>query len=125
MSSSVACCQNTTVVQKLINLACQNQTLQKSDLLKTELFKTLDIKIKNQEQKILDELIKLPFVKCVNQTVNGLAKQYRESGFCELILCDDSFDLLLQDLDFLREKFPNIIEEQFYQTAKKMIFSIA
>ena len=86
---------------------------------------TLDIKIKNQEQKILDELIKLPFVKCVNQTVNDLAKQHRESGFCELILCDESFDLLLQDLDFLREKFPNIIEEQFYQTAKKMIFSIA
>jgi hypothetical protein len=89
------------------------------------LFKTLDIKIKNQEQKILDELIKLPFVKCVNQTVNDLAKQHRESGFCELILCDESFDLLLQDLDFLREKFPNIIEEQFYQTAKKMISSIA
>ena len=130
MSSCVACCENTSVVQKLINLACQNQTLQESDLFKTclfktDMFKTLDIKIKNQEQKILDELIKLPFVKCVNQTVNDLAKQHRESGFCELILCDDSFDLLLQDLDFLREKFPNIIEEQFYQTAKKMIFSIA
>jgi len=56
------------------------------------------------------------------QTDNDAAKQRREMGFCEILLGGSSNPQDLSDqLDQIKEKFPEIVEPGFFETAKKMI----
>lgn len=71
------------------------------------------------EQK--EKLAKFSFVKQINQVENEAAKQQRETGYCEIILKDSSKKVLLNDIDILKEKFPELIDSGFYEQAKILL----
>lgn len=62
----------------------------------------------------MEQLLSLKQVKLVNQIENYAATQKREVGYAEIIL---SADDLMEALDEIREKFPHIVEENFYRSA--------
>ncbi len=82
----------------------------------------LNIKFPNLNAEQMRALYQLPYVRYLCQTDNDAAKQRREMGFCEILIggSADPRDLSAQ-LDEIREKFPEIIEPGFFDTAKKMI----
>ena len=67
-------------------------------------------------------LYQLDFVHYLCQTDNDAAKQRREMGFCEILIGGSPVPQeLLAQLKEIEEKFPDIIEPAFFDTAKKMI----
>ena len=82
----------------------------------------LNIKFPNLNAEQMRALYELPYVRYLCQTDNDAAKQRREMGFCEILLggSADPRDLEIH-LDEIRQKFPQIIEPGFFDTAKKML----
>lgn len=82
----------------------------------------LNIKFPNLTQEQMKDLYSLPYVRYLCQTDNDAAKQRREMGFCEILFggSDRPQDLSAQ-LDEIKEKFPEIVEPGFFETAKKML----
>ena len=71
------------------------------------------------------ELKALPYVAFVNQIENHAARQIREQGYCEVILCADTRAKLLENLLNLKEKFADFIEEGFFDKAEDMLMELA
>ncbi|MBR5096815.1 MAG: hypothetical protein IK094_06905, partial [Treponema sp.] len=82
----------------------------------------LNIKFPNLNAEQMKALYSLPYVRYLCQTDNDAAKQRREMGFCEILFggSDRPQDLSAQ-LDEIKEKFPEIVEPGFFETAKKML----
>ena len=82
----------------------------------------LNIKFPNLNAEQMKALYSLPYVRYLCQTDNDAAKQRREMGFCEILFggSDKPQDLSAQ-LDEIKEKFPEIVEPGFFETAKKML----
>ena len=58
----------------------------------------------------------------VSQTVNDAAKQQRECGFCEVVTGGtDSIVELSECLEKIKDAFPEVMEDVFYEKAKEMI----
>ena len=85
----------------------------------------LNIKFPNLNEAQMKALAGLPFVRYLCQTDNDAAKQRREMGFCEILIGggENPRELCVQ-LEEIEEKFPDIIEPAFFDTAKKMISSL-
>ncbi len=82
----------------------------------------LNIKFPNLNAEQMRALYDLPYVRYLCQTDNDAAKQRREMGFCEILLGGSPDARVLErQLDEIREKFPEIIEPGFFDTAKKML----
>ena len=95
---------------------------QKEDLWRANPPLYLNIKFPNLNAEQMRALYELHFVHYLCQTDNDAAKQRREMGFCEILIggSDKPQDLSAQ-LDQIKEKFPQIIEPGFFETAKKML----
>lgn len=82
---------------------------------------TLNIKFPILERRKLQELKALPYVAFVNQIENHAAKQIREQGYCEVILCGETREILRENLLDLKEKFADFIEEGFFDKAEELL----
>ena len=69
----------------------------------------------------LKEVKALPYVAFVNQIENHAAKQIREQGYCEVILCGETREILRENLLDLKEKFADFIEEGFFDKAEELL----
>ena len=69
----------------------------------------------------LQELKALPYVAFVNQIENHAAKQIREQGYCEVILCGENREKLRENMLDLRGKFADFIEDGFFDKAMEML----
>ena len=49
------------------------------------------------------------------------ARQERETGYCEAIIIDKTKNSLLESLTIIESSIPETIEQQFFDTARKMI----
>lgn len=82
----------------------------------------LNIKFPNLTQEQMEALYALPYVRYLCQTDNDAAKQRREMGFCEILIGGSpDANQLCEQLKEIEEKFPDIIEPAFFDTAKKML----
>lgn len=82
---------------------------------------TLNIKFPILARGKLQELKALPYVAFVNQIENHAAKQIREQGYCEVILCGENREILQENLLDLKEKFADFIEEGFFDKAMELV----
>lgn len=82
---------------------------------------TVNIKFPILSEGELLRLKKFNFVKTVNQIENSAAKQLRERGYCEVILCGKTKDEVQENLLTLKNSFELKNEEDFFTTAQKMI----
>lgn len=76
------------------------------------------LKLPVLSEKELNILKEFDFILHISQVVNDLAKQNRESGYCEIIF---KTDLKNTQLNILKEKTPHLIDEGFYRQAVNMI----
>ena len=81
----------------------------------------LNIKLSLLEAPGLSELSSLKYIKHIFQIENKKARQLRERGYCEVILCAETKTELEQNLDDLYKKFTTKIEESFYKKAKELL----
>ena len=82
----------------------------------------LNIKFPNLNEEQMRALYALPFVHYLCQTDNDAAKQRREMGFCEILIGGSANPRDLQvQLEEIKQKFPQIIEPGFFDTANKML----
>ena len=82
---------------------------------------SLNIKFPILARGKLKELKALPYVAFVNQIENHAAKQIREQGYCEVILCGETREILRENLLDLKEKFADFIEEGFFDKAEELL----
>ncbi len=66
----------------------------------------VSLKLPLMAESQMEEILKIEGVKLLNQTNNLAAKQEREKGFCECIICADKKELLQKALVKLDELFP-------------------
>ena len=78
--------------------------------------KVFSIKLPLLDEKTKKELAALPFIKEINQTKNDGAKQKREEGYCDVIICEGGKSLK-ENLDYLKTSFKALIDENFYEKA--------
>lgn len=77
------------------------------------------------DEQTIAELRNYPFIKHISQVVNDAAKQRRECGYCEIIFTGNTADQLKENLDILKEKYPDLIDKGFYESAQKMLIDAA
>ncbi|WP_294429551.1 ATP-grasp domain-containing protein [uncultured Treponema sp.] len=82
---------------------------------------TLNIKFPILARGKLLELKSLPYIAFVNQIENRAARQIREQGYCEVILCGETKDELRNNLNDLSQKFSDVMEKSFFDTAMEML----
>lgn len=83
--------------------------------------KCINIKFPILTEEQLYKIKNFSFVKYVCQTENKAALQEREKGFCEVIICAETFEKLLENLLKIEKDFPNLIEKSFFENAKTII----
>ena len=81
----------------------------------------LNIKFPILQKEELQQLYKIPGVTFLCQTEDKAARQERETGYCEAIICGKNKDDVLATLSVIETSFPEIIEPSFFETARKMI----
>lgn len=81
----------------------------------------LNLKFPILEEKRLLELKSLPCVAFVNQIENRAAKQIREQGYCEVILCGKTTNEVRENLNDLSRKFSDVMESAFFEKAMELI----
>ncbi|MBO7123973.1 MAG: ATP-grasp domain-containing protein [Treponema sp.] len=120
-SAAIALIKGKTLPRILTDFALESVP-QKEDLWKKNPPLYLNIKFPNLNLEQMKALYALPYVRYLCQTDNDAAKQRREMGFCEILFggSDKPQDLSAQ-LDEIKEKFPEIVEPGFFETAKKML----
>ena len=84
------------------------------------LLPSLNIKLPLLSPEKLTAIKAKPYVFHVSQTENRAARQEREKGFCEVILCAKSFLELSKKLDDLASSFPESVEMAFVETARTL-----
>jgi D-alanine-D-alanine ligase-like ATP-grasp enzyme len=82
---------------------------------------TLNIKFPILPEEKLQQLYHIPGVSFLCQTEDKAARQERETGYCEAIITGKTKNALLETLTTIESSIPEIIEPQFFNTAKKMI----
>jgi hypothetical protein len=88
----------------------------------TEIYNyTLNIKFPILPEEKLQQLYHIPGVSFLSQTEDKAARQERESGYCEAIITGKTKKDLLKNLTTIESTIPEIIEKQFFDTARKMI----
>ena len=93
-----------------------------SDSFSHEKSLTMNFKFPVIPKEKMQQLKELPFVKYLNQIENLVAKQERETGYCESVISDASTPgKLLDHLEEIKNIFPEIIEPVFWDNAKKML----
>lgn len=107
------------IFNELLNSSQRAQRTQRAHRL------SLNIKFPILARGKLLELKALPYVAFVNQIENHAARQIREQGYCEVILCADTRAKLLENLLDLKEKFADFIEEGFFDKAEDMLRELA
>ena len=90
-------------------------------VLDTEISYTLNIKFPLLSRRDIEKLSKLNGVSFICQTEDKEARQERETGYCEVIICGKTKDDVLSTLSVIETSFPEIIESAFFETARKMI----
>ena len=84
---------------------------------------TLNIKFPLLSLEDLTSLSEKPYIAHISQTENKAALQEREKGYCEVILCANTFAELHNNLSDLEKSFPALIEKDFIDKAKEMLLS--
>ena len=88
----------------------------------TEIYNyTLNIKFPILPEEKLQQLYRISGVSFLCQTEDKAARQERESGYCEAIITGKTKKDLLKTLTTIESTIPEIIEKQFFDTARKMI----
>ena len=82
---------------------------------------TLNIKFPIIPEEKLQQLYRIPGVSFLCQTEDKAARQERETGYCEAIITGKTKNALLETLKTIESSLPDIIEPQFFETARKMI----
>lgn len=72
----------------------------------------------------IEELYSLPFVSYVNQQENLGARQLREKGYSEVIFTAETFSSLRENLETLKSKFKDEMEEIFFDKAVSLLESL-
>lgn len=80
----------------------------------------LDMKLLPCSKQTIQKLSELDFVLFVCSTINDLAKQHRECGYTQIIIFGNDQQNLRMNLNVLKEKFPDLMEESFFQKALEM-----
>ena len=74
------------------------------------------------DKRTLVQLCGFPGILSISQTVNDAAKQQRECGFCEVVTGGtDSIVELSECLEKIKDAFPKVMEDVFYEKAKEML----
>ncbi len=82
----------------------------------------IDLKFPVLSSETQKKLYDFESVLFVRQMFNKKARQHREEGFCEVIFgARNSLDELKDDLEKLKENFPEIIEPDFFKKAQEML----
>lgn len=84
-------------------------------------FLLLDIKTIPISEKLLDSIYAQKYVYFACTTKNDEAKQHRECGYTQIIIKGKDCFELKQNLQKLKAKFYDLIEETFYNKALKLI----
>lgn len=88
----------------------------------TEIYNyTLNIKFPILPEEKLQQLYHIPGISFLCQTEDKAARQERETGYCEAIITGKTKKDLLKTLTTIESTIPEIIEAQFFDTARKMI----
>lgn len=82
---------------------------------------TLNIKFPILPEEKLQQLYHIPGVSFLCQTEDKAARQERETGYCEAIITGKTKNALLETLTTIESSIPEIIEPQFFDTARKLI----
>jgi D-alanine-D-alanine ligase-like ATP-grasp enzyme len=82
---------------------------------------TLNVKFPIIPEEKLQQLYRIPGVSFLCQTEDKAARQERETGYCEAIITGKTKNALLETLTNIESSLPDIIEPQFFETARKMI----
>ena len=98
-------------------LMTSSQNAQSSQRFGFQFKPTVNIKFPIMPEERLLELKALPYTAFVNQIENRAARQIREQGYCEVIVTGETRDELLENLCDLRERFSDVAEEHFFETA--------
>ena len=113
-AASIGLTLSEVIFENLIN---SSQSAQSSQRFGFQFKPTANIKFPILPKERLLELKALPYVAFVNQIENRAARQIREQGYCEVILTGETRDELLENLCDLRERFSDVAEEHFFETA--------
>lgn len=116
LTQTIGCGLNKTIYELMLNSL--NPESQKADF-------SLSIKLPILSQETIYLLQKHSFIKHISQTVNDGALQKRETGYCEIIITSDkSIENLLENLNQLKELYPEIIEPVFYNNSMNLYKTI-
>ncbi|MGP1586748.1 MAG: ATP-grasp domain-containing protein [Treponemataceae bacterium] len=89
--------------------------------LQTEYKYVMNLKFPILDDDVLKKMCQIPFVLAVNQIENHEAKQLREIGYTEVIFGQtDTLEELMDELDTLNKDFFQVMEQVFYENAKKL-----
>ena len=87
----------------------------------------MNYKVNLLDNEKIREIQKLPFVIYVRQVQNLVAKQERETGYCEIVFksgpgsYEEKLFSIKKRLEELSNRFPEIIEDILYERAVKLI----
>lgn len=116
MSQTIAASSGKHLMQLLLDNALQKNN--QNPEMKMVFDMKFPILTENQQKKLFN----LPFVLYLQQTFNEEANQHREMGFCEVIFGGrNSREELKEDLEEIKNRFPEILEPVFYENALKML----
>lgn len=102
-------------------LSEQNQQNENQKIKKQKSNFVIDIKFPHLDEEEIQKLKKLAFVKHIYQIQNKAAKQIREQGFLEIIFTGKTKSELKENLEILKNVFPQKMESTFYKNAHYLI----
>jgi len=81
----------------------------------------LSVKLPLIEAETKNRLSEYNFIRQINQTQNDAAKQQRETGYCEIIIQALNSIELKNNLNTLKNNFPELIDEGFYEQSLTLL----
>ena len=129
MSTTYAASAGVPLPEMIFNKLKIENTRIENGKLKTENFQfstfnfqfSLNIKFPILDEKRLLELKAVPYVAFVNQIENHAARQIREQGYCEVILCGKTREELRENMTDLRTRFSAVCEAAFFDKALELL----
>lgn len=100
---------------------CSHSESRKMSAFKAAPACVLDVKLTVLADDRFEELCTLPYVYDVNQTANDDARQIRERGYCEVVLGAETPAALLARLNDLKALFPDELDDNFVESARRLI----
>lgn len=122
MSTTYSVASNKTLYEMFYDIIQREINCKKESNTQNKLNFTLNIKFPILNKEELKKMSSLPFVKYIYQIENLNASQKREIGYCEIIISTNKDLITLENqIDTLKEIFPNVMENIFFENAKKLI----